>query len=301
MDIYVKNPSKPTTNCHRKFLNRLYEKDQSSSSLGNIVQSESVSTGTSLYDHGKILLKDQLSTIHSTSYVCLPFVVHVLIFSHVFSLVIHVIFSNLSAHWLHFILNMCLKFGTCLAFHFQDCVIILTSVAQFFHNKSKWIVIQDKDIEDNHKPPYRSANSDHHINTSVPVSNKFNSYPYNNRNRFQANDYNRCHGNIRRKALICSFLLFCNLGLVTSSQRKKVKLAGYGASFPKAVYSEWINSYVDARSPYIDLDMTYTDTGSSTGIKLILGMYCCVQEKAKGGATVILYFWLCRSCLEMPK
>ena len=66
-------------------------------------------------------------------------------------------------------------------------------------------------------------------------------------------------------------LLWCNLGTAAAADLKKVQLSGYGASFPSAVYNDWIATFKDMRRTHIDLDMTYHQTGSTKGVRYITG------------------------------
>ena len=313
MDIHVKSPSKPTTNCHRKFLNRLYDieelrdrfgkidqseirffhtnqsldrlnnMNQSDSRLCHVNQSEDIlnrsqsdlpSTRNDIRDHTEKQNGDKISSMNSFSYICLSYLAHAFInTSHVFDRVIsdfcHVIFKALSTDWLNFTTTMSLLFGTGLIFPRQCLVICLNSVAQFITNKSKWTTVQCMDIRDNpnHINSHLSENTIVH---SCTKSKSSTNDTVSNGKSFQTNHRDYHHGNMRAQIWIHFVLLFCNLGIVTG--QKQVSLAGYGASFPAAVYDEWINSYMSMRSTYINLDMTYDDTGSSVGIGYILGM-----------------------------
>ena len=50
-----------------------------------------------------------------------------------------------------------------------------------------------------------------------------------------------------------------------------VSLLGGGASFPNEVYRAWMATYRARRVRFINVDMRYNVTGSSTGQKMIMG------------------------------
>ncbi|XP_045192056.2 guanylate cyclase 32E-like [Mercenaria mercenaria] len=70
------------------------------------------------------------------------------------------------------------------------------------------------------------------------------------------------------KAIESCLFLLCNLLLAES---KSVELIGAGASFPSAVYTQWMNDYRKYRIRHVDVQMQYYSIGSGGGKARIKG------------------------------
>ena len=83
-----------------------------------------------------------------------------------------------------------------------------------------------------------------------------------------------------QEVLLLVFFLLVSGPVETGSDvtSQKVKLRGAGASFPTAVYNEWMSAYQEKRKHFINLEMTYKSVGSTSGRNAIMGQNNLVVE-----------------------
>ena len=67
--------------------------------------------------------------------------------------------------------------------------------------------------------------------------------------------------------ILVVYVLFGTLDRVSS---RSVSLPGAGASFPAAVYSQWMAAFTTHRLEHVSLDMSYSAVGSGRGTEMIV-------------------------------
>ena len=273
MEIHVKNPSKPTTNCHRKFLNRLYS---------SVNQSE-ISSCRYCHNHPVTLCRDTLST-----YICLSHVAHVLIVSshviiHLIRFLNHVILLFLmqtkriySKHALHrlnqYVCDIVASTTSTTTASTATSTTRSTTASTTTASGKK--VLAQSLLNRPKQSLRRSHNNGNHGNRFNAITSTSTKRSLITRNHILDNkSHSNSHGiKIFRDARTWIYITFLwSISVTPASGLKKVQLSGYGASFPSTVYNDWITTFKDMRRAHIDLDMTYTETGSSKGVSYITG------------------------------